>query len=344
MTSSWKYLLAGLAMFGCLSVVYLHANVQTPAPMQPLITEALIDVERAALTINGYNFPTSVPNVTLGMTELTAVSATESAVLAELPQLLPGTYLLGATWPEGVAAVFFLTVGAAGPVGPPGPTGFLQGSASTFESPGSGLSSVLTRGEHATAGADSAAAHQSDAHITNTHLGEGALEDVTTGHSNTAIGHRTLRSLTTGDYNAGLGRSTLGALTTGSANLAIGSASMLDATTASSNVAIGYHTLRFTVAGENNVAIGAGSLLANLSDKNVGIGRNALRRNTDGSDNIAIGYEAGKNSVSGSNNIYIGNAGARGEEGTIRIGTEGVHNRIYLSGEIVGGGVGAVYQ
>ena len=38
--------------------------------------------------------------------------------------------------------------------------------------------------------------------------------------------------------------------------------------------------------------------------------------------------------------------GARDEEGTIRIGTEGVHNRIYLAGEVhlAGGGVAAVYQ
>ena len=60
--------------------------------------------------------------------------------------------------------------------------------------------------------------------------------------------------------------------------------------------------------------------------------------------NIAIGYGAGNRSITGSNNVYIGNAGVRDEEGTIRIGTEGVHNRIYLAGEIVGGGVAAVYQ
>ena len=65
---------------------------------------------------------------------------------------------------------------------------------------------------------------------------------------------------------------------------------------------------------------------------------------TEGSGNIAIGYGAGRNSLTGSNNVYIGNAGARDEEGTIRIGTEGVHNRIYLAGEIVGGRVAAVYQ
>ena len=45
--------------------------------------------------------------------------------------------------------------------------------------------------------------------------------------------------------------------------------------------------------------------------------------------------------------MYIGNAGTRDDEGVIRIGTEGVHNRIYLAGELHvagGGGVAAVYQ
>ena len=81
-----------------------------------------------------------------------------------------------------------------------------------------------------------------------------------------------------------------------------------------------------------------------LSNQTAGIGRSALRRNTEGSGNIAIGYGAGRNRLTGSNNVYIGNAGVGDEEGTIRIGTEGVHNRIYLAGEIVGGGVAAVYQ
>ena len=114
-------ILAGLVLLVAAGVVYVQANAQTPAVPQPLITEALIDVEWSALTINGYDFPTSVPEVTLGMNELAVVSASDSAVLTGLPELLPGTYLLSATWPEGVGAIFFLTVGAAGPPGPRAP-------------------------------------------------------------------------------------------------------------------------------------------------------------------------------------------------------------------------------
>ena len=344
MTKSWKcWLFAGLAVFVASSVVYLQANVQQPATPQPLITEALINVEKAALTVNGYDFPESVPQVTLGMTELAVVSATESAVLTGLPELLPGTYLLAATWPEGVGAVFFLTVGAVGPPGPPGP----QGGAGVFLSSATGSSAVPAAGESATKYEIEGDSRTRQAHsdsTTNTHLGARALASVTEGRGNTAVGSHTLRSLTTGEQNAGFGWQTLRSLTTGRANLAIGTASMVRVTDGSFNTAIGSDTLKATASGEDNVAIGTGALLYSLGNQNVGIGRSALRRNEEGSGNIAIGYGAGRNSISGSNNVYIGNAGTREDEGTIRIGTPGVHKRIYLSGEIVGGGAAAVYQ
>ena len=117
-------------------VVYLQANAQTAPVRQPLITEALVDVEHSALTINGYDFPASVPEVTLGMTELAVVSVTESAMLTGLPELQSGTYLLAATWTKGVGAIFYLTVGAVGPAGPQGTQG-PQGFSAPF------LSSVL---------------------------------------------------------------------------------------------------------------------------------------------------------------------------------------------------------
>ena len=343
MRSRGFWFLAALALLVSGGVVYLQANAQTPLVPQPLITEALVDVEHAALTINGYDFPASVPEVTLGMTELAVVSATESAVLTGLPELLPGTYLLAATWPEGVGAVFFLTVGAVGPVGPQGPQG---GSAaflsSVLESP-----STPAAGEGAAAGDGGTFTPQDHTDSsTNTHLGARTLESVTTGTGNTAVGQQTLRSLTTGLQNAGFGWQTLRSLTTGRANLAIGTASMVRVTDGSFNTAIGSDTLKATLSGQDNVAIGTGALLFSLGNQNVGIGRSALRRNEEGSGNIAIGYGAGRNSLTGSNNVYIGNAGVRDEEGTIRIGTEGVHNRIYLAGEVhlAGGGVAAVYQ
>ena len=345
MRSRGFWFLAALALLVSGGVVYLQANAQTPLVSQPLITEALVDVEQAALTINGYDFPTSVPEVTLGMTELAVVSATESAVLTGLPELLPGTYLLAATWPEGVGAIFFLTVGAAGPAGPPGPQGLQGGSAAFLSSVPESPSTAAGEGAAADDGGTYTPQDHSDS-STNTHLGGRALESVTSGTGNTAVGQQTLRSLTTGLQNAGFGWQTLRSLTTGRANLAIGTASMVRVTDGSFNTAIGSDTLKATESGEDNVAIGTGALLFSLGNQNVGIGRSALRRNEEGSGNIAIGYGAGRNSLTGSNNVYIGNAGARDEEGTIRIGTEGVHNRIYLAGEVhlAGGGVAAVYQ
>ena len=346
MKQRWSFwLLAGLVLSVAAGVAYVQANAQAPAVPQPLITEALINVETAALTVNGYDFPAGAPQVTLGMNELAVVSATESAVLAGLPELLPGTYLLAATWPEGTGAVFFLTVGAAGPAGPPGPQG-PQGGSGTFLSRAPESSSAMAEGDSAAAREADEGAYTPQDHVSNnnTHLGGRTLEAVTTGRGNTAVGSDTLRAVTTGEQNAGYGWQTLRSLTTGRSNLAIGTASMVRAIDASSNTAIGSDTLKATESGEDNVAIGTGALLFSLGNQNVGIGRSALRRNEEGSGNIAIGYGAGRNSISGSNNVYIGNAGTRDEEGVIRIGTEGVHNRIYLAGDIVGGGVGAVYQ
>ncbi len=348
MTKRWNYwLLTGLVLLLAASVVYLQANAQSPAMPQPLITEALVDVETAALTINGYDFPTSVPEVTLGMTELAVVSATDSALLAGLPDLLPGTYLLAATWSEGVGAVFFLTVGAAGPAGPPGPQG-PQGGAGVFLSSGPDSYSGMPAAGAGTAADEGEGGgytpQDHSASTTNTHLGSRALAAVTEGRGNTAVGAETLRALTTGEQNAGFGWQTLRSLTTGRSNLAIGTASMVRVTDGSSNTAIGSDTLKATESGEDNVAIGTGALLFSLGNQNVGIGRSALRRNEEGSGNIAIGYGAGRNSRTGSDNVYIGNAGRSDDEGVIRIGTEGVHNEIHLAGDIVGGGFAVVYQ
>ena len=340
---------AALVPLAAAGAVYVQAGAQEPAVQQPLIMEALVNTEQAALTINGYDFPASVPDVTLGMHELAVVSATESAVLAGLPELLPGTYLLSAAWPEGVGAIFFLTVGAAGPPGPQGPQGPVGGSGMFLSPAPESSTAMATAGDPAAAGEDDGGGYtpQDHADNANTHLGRRTLEAVTTGRGNTAVGRDTLRALTSGEQNAGFGWQTLRSLTTGSSNLAIGTASMVRVTDGSSNTAIGSDTLKATKSGQDNVAIGTGALLFSLGNQNVGIGRSALRRNEEGSGNIAIGYGAGRNSLTGSNNVYIGNAGTRDDEGTIRIGTEGVHNRIYLAGELHvagGGGVAAVYQ
>ena len=69
----------------------------------------------------------------------------------------------------------------------------------------------------------------------------------------------------------------------------------------------------------------------------------ASRRNVNGSNNIAIGSQAGYDNLTGNRNVYIANAGADGESGVIRIGTEGVHTTTVLNGRVEGNIV-AVYQ
>lgn len=325
-------------------VAYLQANQEiAPAPVpQPLVTEALVDDANATLTMNGYDFSAGLPTVTLGMTELAVASATPSEVVTGLPALLPGTYLLALTWNDGAGAVFYLTIGAGGAVSTGGPAG-PQGEPSPVLSTGLGYPVPSAADWEDDWNADSADIESDHGGATNTHFGTGALTSVTGGKGNSAYGQNSLYYLTTGVDNAGFGRSTLRTLTTGSGNLAVGTTSLLRATTASFNVGIGTGTLKSTLAGQHNVAIGAEALLVSQGDRNIGIGRDALRTNSTGSDNIAVGFNAGRNNRSGSNNVYFGSIGVNGESGTIRIGTEGVHTKTYLAGEIVGNFV-AVYQ
>ena len=113
MRGFWFAVAVAAAVVG---VVYLQAGApgapparaQTGAERQPLITEALIDVEGATLTLHGYDFSSDVPTVTLGRAPLAVLSATDSAVVAVLPALDRGTYLLAVTWPDGPGAVFYL--------------------------------------------------------------------------------------------------------------------------------------------------------------------------------------------------------------------------------------------
>ncbi len=330
MRGSWFVAALVPAVFA--GVVYLQASAQTAPERQPLITEALVDAENGTLTINGFDFTGEVPTVSLGMTTLSVLSVTEWGVVTGLPELLPGTYLLAVTWSDGAGAVFYPTLGAVGPEGPQGP----QGDPGPFLSTGSGVPSAPPAygGDAVVDGGPAVDADH--AGPTNTHYGHGALASVTTGRDNSAFGQHALHNLTTGEDNAGFGRFALRDVTTGTNNLAIGTLAMLRATDASFNMAVGSSALQSNASGEHNVAIGAAALLFNQGDRNIAIGRNALRLNTDGSSNTAIGYRAGANNRMGSNNVYIGNLGANGEDGVIRIGTEGTHIKTYLAGEVVG--------
>ena len=308
---------------------------------QPLITEALVDAENGTLTINGFDFTGEVPTVSLGMTTLPVLAVTESGVVAGLPELLPGTYLLAVTWTDGAGAVFYPTLGSVGPEGPQGP----QGEPGPFLSMGSTSPDALMAygGDAAVDGGS--AGEQDHAGPSNTHYGDGALANRTTGNDNSAFGQQALHNLTTGKDNAAFGRLSMRDMDSGEDNLAIGTQAMLKSTTASFNMAFGSGALENNLAGVNNVAIGSAALLTSQGDANIAIGRDALRFNTDGSGNTAIGYQAGNRNRTGSDNVYIGSGGEEGESGVIRIGNPNTHTKTYLTGEVVGDiNVVPVYQ
>ena len=109
---------------------------------------------------------------------------------------------------------------------------------------------------------------------TNTRLGVGCLDNITSGSQNTALGYRALLSANVG----------------------------------ASNTAVGSRALNQTGNGTSNVAVGADTLLDNTSgSKNVAIGKSALENNQAGEGNVCIGHYAGWG-VTGTGNVLIGPA------------------------------------
>ena len=320
-------------------VAYVQAGAQTAPERQPLIAEALVDAGNAMLVVNGYDFPVGRPEVSLGMNALPVLDAGVNRMVAGLPELASGTYLLAARWPGGARAVFYLTVGAVGPAGPAGP----RGEPAPVLSMGAAFPAGAPQG--ADAAVDGGPVAPDHAGTSNTHYGDGALASVTTGLSNSAFGQQALRRVTVGGGNAAFGRLAMRDLVSGADNLAIGAYTMQRSTEASFNTAIGSNALKNSLAGQHNVALGAGALLDSQGDRNIAIGRNALRRNAAGSGNMAIGFEAGINNRTGGGNVYIGSRGEDGDENVIRIGDPNTHTKTYLAGEVVGDvNVVPVYQ
>ena len=312
-------------------VVYVQAGAQAAPERQPLIAEALVDAGNAVLVVNGYDFPVGRPEVSLGMNALPVLDAGANRMVAGLPGLAPGTYLLAAAWPDGARAVFYLTVGAVGPAGPQGP----QGEPAPVLSMGTAFPAAAPDGADAAVEGDPPGAPD-HAGPTNTHFGDRALASATTGRDNSAFGQQALTNMTTGKDNAAFGRLAMRDMLSGTDNLAIGTQAMLRSTEASYNMALGSGALESSRAGQNNVAIGAAALLQSQGDRNIAIGRNALRLNKEGSGNTAIGYEAGYNNHEGGGNVYIGSRGEQGDENIIRIGDPDTHTKTYLAGEVVG--------
>ena len=192
-------------------------SAQTAAP---LIASAQVSADQTAVTITGLHFGATAPRVSLALTALTVTAATATQVTATLPgTVTPGTYLLALTRSDSAVAVFYLTVGAVGPAGPPG---------SAAGGDGLGLRSYR--------------------------VGEDALASVTTGKVNSAFGYKALRAVTTGFRNTAFGAMTLTRNTTGRDNTALGLAALWGGM-GSFNTAVGSHALARNT-GSRNVALG----------------------------------------------------------------------------------------
>jgi polyhydroxyalkanoate synthesis regulator phasin len=88
---------------------------------------------------------------------------------------------------------------------------------------------------------------------------------------------------------------------------------------------------RGSPTGNDNTVLGSLALtLPAPVSGNTAIGSQSLR-NCIGFNNIALGFGAGLLNQNGSSNIYIGNAGSE-ESNTIRIGSNGNHQKIFLAG------------
>ena len=119
------------AMFAALAVALVVAAVASRSTAQekttsaaPVITSVQVDLTQNMLTINGTNFGTTAPTVSLALTAMTvntgATATQVQATLSTLSTLTPGTYRLVLQRSDMVVADFPVTIGA---VGPPGPAG-----------------------------------------------------------------------------------------------------------------------------------------------------------------------------------------------------------------------------
>ena len=143
--------------------------------------------------------------------------------------------------------------------------------------------------------------------VSNSAIGNVALNSNTTGSGNTATGYRALRNTTTGSNNTATGSEALSANTTGSDNTSFGRSALLLNTTGSSNTATGQGALAVNTTGGSNTATGSRALESNTTgSRNTAIGNVALNSNTTGSGNTATGYLSLSSNTTGEFNTAYG--------------------------------------
>ncbi len=164
---------------------------------------------------------------------------------------------------------------------------------------------------------------------TNTLLGSGAGNVISSGTNNSIVGYYSGFINTSGSHNSFLGAYSGYKNTSGSYNLFLGSKSGYNNTTGTQNIFLGYLNGYSNTTGNYNSFIGT----------QVGYS------NTSGSYNTFSGYKSGYSNSTGSNNIFIGyNSGYSNTTGYYNsfLGTEaGKNNTTGVSNTLVGHKTGA---
>ncbi len=153
---------------------------------------------------------------------------------------------------------------------------------------------------------------------TNMVVGEGALENLSTGQYNTGVGQFSMQNNDEGTENTGLGYNSLTLNTSGGQNTGIGSGALYRNQTSSSNTAVGYTALGESTGG-GNTAIGASAMVDLLTGfDNVAVGAGVMGGLGAGSQNTAIGYNSGSLAI-GNGNVFIGNRAGFNETGNEKL-------------------------
>jgi len=153
----------------------------------------------------------------------------------------------------------------------------------------------------------------------NTRVGQGALESVSTGTSNTAIGQLAVRLTTTGGSNTAVGQTALRDNTTGSNNTAIGQAA-LRAVSGNNNTAVGKSALQDGTSFSGNTAVGREALRRCTTINNTAVGDLAAAFVTSGTDIVAIGRSSLALGAAASHNTAIGALAMQSVTGTSNTG------------------------
>jgi uncharacterized protein (TIGR02145 family) len=175
--------------------------------------------------------------------------------------------------------------------------------------------------------------------VSNSAIGNVALNSNTTGSGNTATGYRALIINTIGSNNTATGSEALSANTTGSDNTSFGRSALLLNTTGSSNTVIGQGALAVNTTGGSNTVSGAQALASNTTGgSNTAIGRSALLANTTGSNNTAIGNGADVGSGALTNATALGNGAIVAASNTVQLGNASVTN-VKTNGTVTAGAI-----